>query len=606
MDFPYIAFLWNPRDSVEAQNALHFLRQFSHATWITQIEYPGLAVYRKPIASRCLRTYILPNNTGVIFGTIFSRSSNRHLTAEELANDYSLDTSPRKLARTLTREYWGGFIALHSQPTSGHWCVLRDCSGSLPCYYTSIRGVTLVTSDARNFYSRSNWSRECPLAPARINWHYLSAFLQDSQRPARDTGLLGVRELLAGETLTREEQEPVADLAWNPATFASKTAGTSLASITEELRETTRSCIHAWARTHEAIVHQLSGGFDSSLILALLTRSTPRPSILCVNRYADGPAEDERPYARLASQASSMPLIECPWRFSSYTLDHACLDAPIGAKPYVQSLLYPVESCYLSELNSLYKFDSIWTGEGGDHLFIAYRTELGIIDFIAAYGLNRNTLSIATDSSKLTGTCIPSLLYKAICHAAGIGPHRAAPPGTLHDTPPYENPPADHPWLGHALESPPGKREQIRLLGEVLHRHYPTPGSLDSLSRHPLLSQPLIELCLRIPTYSLLHGGHTRGLARRAFAQTLPPDILHRESKGETTHSLTGILYRSVAFMNEVRLNGTLRKHEFINTSLITAITDCQSTLSDTQILPLCAAVAAEIWLRAWSSGRTP
>ena len=607
MDFPYFAFLWNPYDSVQAQDAAQLLRQFSRATWITQIERPGLVVHRKPIVNRSMRTYVLPNNTGVIFGTIFNRSSNRHLMGDAFVNDSTINTSSVTLASTLTQHYWGGFIALHSQPGSDQWCVLRDCSGSLPCYYTSIRGVTLVTSDARNFYSRSNWSRESgPPATARINWQYLSRFLQDSQMQIRDTGLIGVQELLAGETLTSREQGPQAEMTWNPTCFVGETGRDSPGTFSEELSETTRSCVQAWARAHEAIVHHLSGGFDSSLILALLTRSNPKPSILCINRFAEGPAEDERAYARLASQAASTPLIECPWGFSGYTLDQSCLDVPLGAKPYVQSLLYPVESLYLAGLQSLHRFDSIWTGEGGDHLFIAYRTDLGLIDFVKAHGLNRDVLSVALDSSKLTGTCIPALLYNAFTHFARSAAHRTLQFWPLHDTPPAENTFPENPWLAQPLESPPGKREQIKLIAEVLHRHYPIPGSLDSLSRHPLLSQPLLELTLRIPTYTLLHSGRTRGLARRAFAHTLPLPILQRESKGETTHSLTGILHRSAAFMNDVLLDGTLRKHDLIDKSLLTTIQSCNTALASNQILPLCAAAAAEIWLRTWSSDHLP
>ena len=33
----------------------------------------------------------------------------------------------------------------------------------------------------------------------------------------------------------------------------------------------------------------------------------------------------------------------------------------------------------------------------------------------------------------------------------------------------------------------------------------------------PLFSQPLMELCLRIPTYVLTEGGWDRAVARRAF-----------------------------------------------------------------------------------------
>ncbi len=293
MEFPYIALLWNPLNAAQTQNADQLLKQFLRTTWITQIERPGLVIYRKPIPNRTIRIYLLPNNTGVLFGTIFQRSSTRPLATEELANDPDLCTSSTQIANTLTRNYWGGFIALHSHPGSGQWCVLRDCSGSLPCYYSSVRGITLATSDARHLYSCSIWRRESgPRATPRINWQYLSRFLQDSQLPIRDTGLVGVQELLAGEALISREGEPQVEMTWNPANFVLDTSEHSIATICDELLETTRSCIQAWAQAHDAIIHHLSGGFDSSLILALLTRSNPKPSVLCINRFAEGPAED--------------------------------------------------------------------------------------------------------------------------------------------------------------------------------------------------------------------------------------------------------------------------------------------------------------------------
>lgn len=265
-----------------------------------------------------------------------------------------------------------------------------------------------------------------------------------------------------------------------------------------------------------------------------------------------------------------------------------------------------MECSYLAELRSLHNFDSIWTGEGGDHLFIAYRTDFGLLDFVEAYGLSPAILSIALDSSKLTGTCIPILLYNAFTHRLRIAAHRSVKLGSLRRPSPDENVSTDHPWLSQSLESPPGKREQIRLLAEVLHRHYPGPGSLDSLSQHPLLSQPLIELILRIPTYTLLQSGATRGLARRAFADALPRTILHRESKGETTHSLAGILHRSAGFMNEILLGGVLRKHDLIDPALIATIQNRHTSWAAQEILPLCAAAAAEIWSRTWLTGNIP
>src|SRR5690606_3107128 len=39
----------------------------------------------------------------------------------------------------------------------------------------------------------------------------------------------------------------------------------------------------------------------------------------------------------------------------------------------------------------------------------------------------------------------------------------------------------------------------------------------------PLLSQPVVETCLQIPTYTLIRRGVRRGLARATFARLLSP-----------------------------------------------------------------------------------
>lgn len=58
----------------------------------------------------------------------------------------------------------------------------------------------------------------------------------------------------------------------------------------------------------------------------------------------------------------------------------------------------------------------------------------------------------------------------------------------------------------------------------------------------PQFSQPLVELCLRLPTYLLTRGGRGRALARRAFASELPPEISNRRSKGGTEEFLKAVL----------------------------------------------------------------
>src|SRR3546814_16146244 len=48
----------------------------------------------------------------------------------------------------------------------------------------------------------------------------------------------------------------------------------------------------------------------------------------------------------------------------------------------------------------------------------------------------------------------------------------------------------------------------------------------------PLLSQPIVELCLSIPTWMWISGGLNRAVARKAFEGRLPAIITRRTHKG--------------------------------------------------------------------------
>src|SRR5207248_1207100 len=105
-----------------------------------------------------------------------------------------------------------------------------------------------------------------------------------------------------------------------------------------------------------------------------------------------------------------------------------------------------------------------------------------------------------------------------------------------------------HPWAVDAEDVPLGKRTQIRFLGEVTNRHRPIPRVERAPQHHPLLSQPVMEVCLQIPTYLLVQGGRERSLAREAFADRLPPQILQRRDKGSIVSHATQMIRGSEQF----------------------------------------------------------
>lgn len=608
MDFPYLAALWNPLDPQSATEAAGVLSSLPETRWTQVLRHSGFALYTNPPPVPYLASMPLRDDNGAILGILFNRGQNRRLTPMEIREDPALATMSTGTIRHLTRNYWGAYVAFLWNRHTRDWWVVRDCSGMIPCYYTTNHGVTLLSSDARSFLSIGNpYGTGSPVTSVDINWTYVAGFLANSQLQIRETGLKNVYELLAGETICHHKQVQSVELSWDPASFIDTDPRESRVARREALRHTVTSCIHAWASAHDWVVHCLSGGFDSSLVLALLASSPKRPHIVCVNRYSAGPAEDERPYARTAAHAAGIPLIEWPWNFGNRTLDASCLNFPVGVKPSITNLFSPLEAPFLAALNAAHHFDAIWTGEGGDHLLLALNTELLLTDFLRIRGFRSGLLETLRDAAKLTGHSIPRLItnvLRDLCNSrrsdldapdAVALPSDASPlNGRLRDY-------IRHPWACTTAEIPPGKRRQILLLAEVIHRLRPLPATQECVELQPLLSQPIIEQCLSIPTYDLLESGRTRGLARAAFATELPIEILNRESKGQTTHHVLGLIYRSLPFVSDLLLDGMLVRQGLLNRAKLEPVLTEKAPINASQLFPVLACLAAEIWTRSWN-----
>jgi hypothetical protein len=119
--------------------------------------------------------------------------------------------------------------------------------------------------------------------------------------------------------------------------------------------------------------------------------------------------------------------------------------------------------------------------------------------------------------------------------------------------------------VGPASDLPPGKRWQIGLLARLLHRHRPVPELQYASKRHPLFSQPLVELCLRIPLYTLLRGGGDRALERAAFRDVVPAPIIRRENKGTVAISAMSKIRECLPFLRELVLGGVLVRERIID-----------------------------------------
>jgi asparagine synthase (glutamine-hydrolysing) len=169
-----------------------------------------------------------------------------------------------------------------------------------------------------------------------------------------------------------------------------------------------------------------------------------------------------------------------------------------------------------------------------------------------------------------------------------------------------------HPWLNRTDISH-GKRLQIWYLLSALDAgayYFPFYSSVEFPDRiMPLLSQPLIELCLQIPLHTHSAGGWQRAVERLAFAAEVPPSILLRREKGFISDFLIRLVEHNAVSIREFLLGGHLARERVVDTHKLASLLSPGSStdFSDRTALAAKSSVLAlfigiEAWLRRWSS----
>ncbi len=605
----YVAFVWDPAQGAldgTSGNALVSLFRQSMPDWINAIETRGLTVFHCPYRRPDFKAYVLPEDCGIVLGRLFhSNLSDSSATEKPVVIDAaSAWRYARDNGQQFTDDFWGGYVAFFNDASNNRRYIVRDCSGKLPCFRLRWSTVNVVFTDINDL-------RCLPLPPLTVNWNYISAFLFYEQLQIRSSALNEVIEVLSGDIVEFRGSEVDQRVLWNPGRVARRGYLDGETRALEDLRFTVQQCVARWASSYTSIIHSLSGGVDSSIVLACLSRALRRPAITCLNRYTDLANEDERSFARLAAQRAKVALVERDWQCSEGRFDRYLEMLPPTAKPSISGIGASLDMRVRNALASEVGAEATWTGQGGDHLFFQERSSCGASDFFRSRGLRPGFLSAMGDAARLSGESYWSVIRSAYTdwrtktpwtpsHLTGRGPGFTLEPKPPNDDLAY----VAHPWTSDITDLPTGKQGQIWFLAEVTNRHRPAPMPELAPEHHPLLSQPLMELCLRLPTYTLLLGGRPRGLARTAFEGYVPPSILERRSKGGTTSYWMQTVRQSSGYIRELILEGTLHRERIIDGKLLDPYLSLSQPIPVALFPRLVACISAEIWLRSWSNGR--
>ncbi|MGJ8481954.1 asparagine synthase-related protein [Sphingobium yanoikuyae] len=113
------------------------------------------------------------------------------------------------------------------------------------------------------------------------------------------------------------------------------------------------------------------------------------------------------------------------------------------------------------------------------------------------------------------------------------------------------------------------------------------------------MSQPVMEPCLRQPTWLWYEDGMSRAIARRAYAPKLPARIVQRASKGGFTSLVRSLYLRNLAAIHAMLLEGELCARWILDRRALEASLAAVPDAGDHLYVRIMRFVDVQAWLAA-------
>ena len=575
MKYCYIILLGG-RLNRSADYTLQLDRLLRTAGMICKLESASTRVF----TSADTPTSAIPGH-GLLIGQVFTKDG--HPISQRL----DIDGSARELTSRLLQNTWGNYIAvLVDRDDRSAITLLRDPSGAVPCVYSLADGEGFITSDIGLAVNLGLYRRE-------VNWQAVAHCLNFPYLKTARTALKHVSELLPGSMLTCRGSDVSASSAWSPWRFVKKGVRHKDPRVAaENVRAAVSNVVRALSKMDDRSVVELSGGLDSSIVATCLRDASLRATFCTLVMPVAG--TDERPYARSVTDALVQALFPVEVGFDNVHVEFA-----VSRSSVVPAVGIPQNAINEAweAAGTRYGVDSFFSGAGGDTVFCYLKTAAPAADAFRERGFIAGITAIGDLATlhRCTVFKVGQLTLKKMLRR---------PRTTWKEDRTLLNPSwatttsGQHPWMDAPPGTLPGDREKIHdLIGTQLFRDAAPRG--EGCSMHfPLLSQPVMEACLKVPTWMWIVDGRNRAVARQAFADQLPREILDRRSKGSYTGHMAAIYTRNKLKMREFLEDGQLSTHDLLDHSALANFFARDLAPRDLSFLRIFDLCAAENWAR--------
>lgn len=439
----------------------------------------------------------------------------------------------------------------------------RDRVGEKPLYYGTIGGsnpIFLFASELKAIACHPAFTPE-------VNRAALTLFLRFGYIPAPFSIYQGVHKLRPGSLLVLREgrSEPELETYWSGLKAAesgvqSRLSG-SRSELTDELESTLESVIGQHMLADVSVGAFLSGGIDSSTVVALMQKLSPRPVKTFTIGFREtefNEADDAKAVARhLGTEHSELYVTSQEARSVIPRLPE------IYDEPFADSSHIPT---YLVAALASQQIRVALTGDGGDELFGGYNRHLvtadvwerisgippaaravasGMLSMIpaAAWATGGKAFSRALPGwvigHNLTETMrrgLPLLASRSVNDLyRGIVSLWADPASVVIG--------ASEPDLGYeaALSGLQALRPTEQMMALDMVRYLPddilvkvdrASMAVSLETRVPYLDQRVIELAWRLPFDSKIHGSQTKAILRELLYRYVPKNLVDRPKMG--------------------------------------------------------------------------
>lgn len=418
----------------------------------------------------------------------------------------------------------------------------RDRLGIKPIYYLNDGRRVAFASEAKALL-------ELPGVDAAVDPAALAAYLELGYVPAPLSILRGIRKLPIGALLKVGPEGVAVRSTWQPPTAVDPVP--SAQEWAQLVRARLEESVRMQMVSDVPIGAFLSGGIDSSTVLAFMARHSAEPVKTYSIGFDGGAAErfyNELDYARQVAAQFGTDHHEILVRPDVVALLPKLLwhmDEPIADSAFVTT--------YLVAEFARRDVKVILSGVGGDELFGGYRRYLGehylrYLEWLPdaarrgaawlADKLPADRHSRWLNYSRLAKQFLASADQPfAERYRAYVGVFAPGESAQLLNGTPIERFDA----LAHAFEAIGGDDPLARMFGADALTQLPDDLLLltDKMTmatslecRVPLLDHELVELAARIPARIKVAGGELKALLKQALADVLPREILYRSKRG--------------------------------------------------------------------------